>query len=181
MLLSSVNTFDYALDVVNNNKQNEIDIDKNTYKNLTQDETIEEVANSTALNFNNQDISNNPDDIKNINEVSRKKKAKVIDINNIFAFVVKILKWLSPLFVITIITFLLYTYLTVIKNIFPYWYKNFISYENHKMFYNICKYIIFFELLSTLFNHVLAIIIKPGSVQDLRNSKYYKEHSAYYF
>ena len=67
MLLSSVNTFDYALDVVNNNKQNEIDIDKNTYKNLTQDETIEKVANSTALNFNNQDISNNPDDISQLN------------------------------------------------------------------------------------------------------------------
>ena len=78
MLMSSVNTFDYALDVVNNNKQNEIDIDKNTYKNLTQDETIEEVANSTALNFNNQDISNNPNDIENINEVPRKKKLKLL-------------------------------------------------------------------------------------------------------
>ena len=33
MLLSSVNSIDYALDVVTNNKQNEIDIDKNTYKN----------------------------------------------------------------------------------------------------------------------------------------------------
>ena len=180
MLLGSVNTFDYALDVVNNNKQNEIDIDKNTYKNLTQDETIEKVANSTALNFNNQDISNNPDDIENINEVPRKKKAKVIDINNIFAFVVKILKWLSPLFVITIITFLLYTYLTVIKNIFPYWYKNFLSYEKHNIFYNIIKVLIFFELFLTLFNHILAVIIKPGNVSDLKKSKYYKTHTAYY-
>ena len=68
MLLSSVNSLDYALDVVTNNKQNEIDIDKNTYKNLNQDDNIEEVINSTALTFNNQEESNNIDNTsQNIN------------------------------------------------------------------------------------------------------------------
>ena len=183
MLLSSINTFNYALDVVTNNEQTELVMDKNTYKNLNQDENKEEeINNSTAINFNDitesSSIEENNND--NIDNTSKKKKEKKFDIDYIFVYVSKFLKFLGPLFCITIFTFLIYTYISVIKNIFPYWYKNFISYENHKMFYNIYKYIIFFELLSTLFNHVLAIIIKPGSVQDLKNSKYYKEHSAYY-
>jgi hypothetical protein len=185
MLLSSINTFNYALDVVTNNEQTELVMDKNTYKNLNQDENKEEeINNSTAINFNDitesTSIEENNNDNDNINNTSKKKKEKKFDIDYIFVYVSKFLKFLGPLFCITIFTFLIYTYISVIKNIFPYWYKNFISYENHKMFYNIYKYLIFFELLSTLFNHVLAIIIKPGSVQDLRNSKYYKEHSAYY-
>jgi len=185
MLLSSINTFNYALDVVTNNEQTELVIDKNTYKNLNQDENKEEeINNSTAINFNDitesTSIEENNNENNNIDNISKKKKEKKFDIDYIFVYVSKFLKFLGPLFCITIFTFLIYTYISVIKNIFPYWYKNFISYENHKMFYNIYKYIIFFELLSTLFNHVLAIIIKPGSVQDLRNSKYYKEHSAYY-
>ena len=185
MLLSSINTFNYALDVVTNNEQTELVMDKNTYKNLNQDENKEEeINNSTAINFNDitesTSVEENNNDNDNINNTSKKKKEKKFDIDYIFVYVSKFLKFLGPLFCITIFTFLIYTYISVIKNIFPYWYKNFISYENHKIFYNIYKYIIFFELLSTLFNHVLAIIIKPGSVQDLRNSKYYKEHSAYY-
>ena len=183
MLLSSINTFNYALDVVTNNEQTELVMDKNTYKNLNQDENKEEeINNSTAINFNDitesSSIEENNND--NLDNTSKKKKEKKFDIDYIFVYVSKFLKFLGPLFCITIFTFLIYTYISVIKNIFPYWYKNFISYENHKIFYNIYKYIIFFELLYTLFNHVLAIIIKPGSVQDLRNSKYYKEHSAYY-
>ena len=183
MLLSSINTFNYALDVVTNNEQTELVMDKNTYKNLNQDENKEEeINNSTAINFNDitESTSVEENNNDNINNTSKKKKEKKFDIDYIFVYVSKFLKFLGPLFCITIFTFLIYTYISVIKNIFPYWYKNFISYENHKMFYNIYKYIIFFELLSTLFNHVLAIIIKPGSVQDLKNSKYYKEHSAYY-
>ena len=183
MLLSSINTFNYALDVVTNNEQTELVMDKNTYKNLNQDENKEEVINnSTAINFNDitESTSVEENNNDNIDNTSKKKRGKKFDIDYIFVYVSKFLKFLGPLFCITIFTFLIYTYISVIKNIFPYWYKNFISYENHKMLYNIYKYIIFFELLSTLFNHVLAIIIKPGSVQDLRNSKYYKEHSAYY-
>ena len=178
MLLSSVNSFDYALDIMNNNKQNEVEIDKNTYKNLNTDENIEEVSNSTAINFDNQELSNSTDNNENINISRRRKKDKLFD--NIFDFSNKLLKFLSPLFVITILTFLIYTYLSILKNVFPFWYKNFMSYENHKIFYNTIKYLIFFELFLTLFNHIFATIIKPGSVFDLKSSKYYKSHTAYY-
>ena len=178
MLLSSVNSFDYALDIMNNNKQNEVEIDKNTYKNLNTDENIEEVNNSTAINFDNQELSNSTDNNENINISRRRKKDKLFD--NIFDFSNKLLKFLSPLFVITILTFLIYTYLSILKNVFPFWYKNFMSYENHKIFYTIFKYLIFFELFLALFNHIFATIIKPGSVFDLKSSKYYKSHTAYY-
>ena len=184
MLLSSVNSLDYALDVATNNKQSEIDIDKNQYKNLNQDDNIDEVQNSTAINFNEIPETNTSSNeiIKNENIYipNKKRNNKIFSINNIFSFVTKTLKFIGPLFCITILTFLLYTYISINKNIFPYWYNNFISYENHKIFYNIFKFLISFELFLTLFNDILAMIIKPGSVADLRNSKYYKTHSAYY-
>ena len=182
MLLSSVNSLDYALDIITNNKQNEIEIDKNTYKNLNQDENIEEINNSTAINFNEiTEISSSEENNNNdINITSKKKREKKFDIDIIFVYVSKFLKFLGPLFCITILTFLIYTYISVIKNIFPYWYKNFLSYEKHNIFYNIIKVLIFFELFLTLFNHILAVIIKPGNVSDLKKSKYYKTHTAYY-
>ena len=147
MLLSSINTFNYALDVVTNNEQTELVMDKNTYKNLNQDENKEEeINNSTAINFNDitESTSVEENNNDNINNTSKKKKEKKFDIDYIFVYVSKFLKFLGPLFCITIFTFLIYTYISVIKNIFPYWYKNFISYENHKMFYTIYKY--FFSL-----------------------------------
>ena len=182
MLLSSINSLDYALDVATNNKKNEIAIDKKEYQNLNQNENIEEVQNSTAINFNETSESS-PIEVnrnENFDITPRKKRKKCLSIDMIFYYVTKFLKFLGPLFCITILTFLIYTYISVIKNIFPYWYKNFISYENHKIFYNVIKYLIFFEFFLTLFNDVFAMIIKPGSVSDLRNSKYYKTHSAYY-
>ena len=182
MLLSSVNSIDYALDIVTNNKKNETDMDKSTYKNLNQDENIEEVSNSTAINFNNDLTESSQNDNNNenvyIKPPRRRKKKCTLDI--VFTYATNFLKFCGPLFCITIITFLIYTYISILKNIFPYWYKYFISYENHKIFYNIIKYLISFELFLTIINDLLAIIIKPGSVFDLKNSKYYKAHSAYY-
>ena len=80
MLLSSVNSLDYALDIITNNKQNEIEIDKNTYKNLNQDENIEEINNSTAINFNEiTEISSSEENNNNdINITSKKKREKKI-------------------------------------------------------------------------------------------------------
>ena len=182
MLLSSINSIDYALDVATNNKQNEIDLDKSSYKNLNQDENFELVTNSNAINFNNDssNTSNSIDNTQNLYIIPRRKKESLFSINNIFYFVTKTLKCIGPLFCITIITFLIYTYISIIKNIFPFWYKNFISYENHKLFYTVIKSLIFVELILSLFNNILAMLIKPGSVFDLKKSKYYKTHSAYY-
>ena len=72
MLLSSINSIDYALDVATNNKQNEIDLDKSSYKNLNQDENFELVTNSNAINFNNDSLQNskailNPENFPTLN------------------------------------------------------------------------------------------------------------------
>ena len=119
MLLSSVNSLDYALDVATNNKQSEIDIDidKNQYKNLNQDDNIDEVQNSTAINFNEIPETNTSSNeiIKNENIYipNKKRSNKIFSINNIFSFVTKTLKFIGPLFCITILTFLLYTLLKI--------------------------------------------------------------------
>ena len=102
MLLSSINTFNYALDVVTNNEQTELVMDKNTYKNLNQDENKEEeINNSTAINFNDitesTSIEENNND--NIDGTSKKKKEKKFDIDYIFVYVSKFLKFLGPYFV----------------------------------------------------------------------------------
>ena len=180
MLLSSINSLDYALDVVNNNKKNELEPENNSYKNLNQDDNIEEVQNSNAINFNENDIIN----INNSNEqeyiIPRRKKEKFCSINSLFRNITRCLKLIGPLFCIAIYTFLLYTYISIMKNIFPYWYKNYLNYENHKIFYSFWKFILSLEIFLTLFNFSLAIIIKPGTVSDLRNSQYYKTHNPYY-
>ena len=180
MLLSSINSLDYALDVVNNNKKNESEIQNNSYKNLNQDENIEEVPNSTAINFNENDIKN----VTNVNEeeyiIPRRKKEKACSINYLFRNLTNFFKFISPLFCLSIYTFLIYTYISIMKNIFPYWYKNYISYENHKIFYALLIFILSLEIFLTLINFTLAIIVKPGTVFDLKNSKYYKIHNPYY-
>ena len=179
MLLSSINSLDYALDVVNNNKKNELNLDSNAYQNLNQDENIEEVINSNALNLNETESNNN-----NINKeeyiIPRRRNKKGFSINCLFSYLTNFFKLIGPLFCLTIFTFLIYTYISIMKNIFPYWYKNYISYEKHQIFYFIFKFIISLELFLTLFNFSLAIIIKPGSVSDLKKSKYYKTHNPYY-
>ena len=98
----------------------------------------------------------------------------------IFKCTNKTFKFIGPLFAIVIITFLIYTYLSILKNIFPFWYMNFYPYESNKVFYILYKSILTIELFLALLNNILAIIIKPGSVNDIRNSKYYKTHSPYF-
>ena len=201
MLLNSVNPIDYVLDIAYNNKEKENDseidneVDKNTYKNLKQEEDMEEnISDSNALNFNESEkeeknnntynnYKKNDSKTEEHNQFFQPKtKSKLFNycIDKLFLNLTKFLKLIGPLFCITIITFLFYTYFSIIKNIFPYWQKNFLLYKNHQIFYEIYKTLVTIELFLTVINNILSIIVKPGSVQDLRNSKYYKSHSAYY-
>ncbi len=66
------------------------------------------------------------------------------------------------------------------KNILPYWQLNFFPYKSHKTLYTLINIIISIEMFHTLLNFFLATIIKPGSIDDIRKSKYYKTHSPYY-
>ena len=84
------------------------------------------------------------------------------------------------LFTNIINTFLIYTYLSLIKNVFPFWFKYIYSYESKKIFYIFYKSLITIELFYCMFNFILASIVKPGNIHDIRSSKYYKTHSPYY-
>ena len=88
-----------------------------------------------------------------------------------------ILILIGPLFSIVVNSFILYTYLSILKNVFPFWYENYYPYEKKKYFYMICKLFITIELIYSLFNNILAIIIKPGNIKDIRKSEYYKTHN----
>jgi palmitoyltransferase len=204
MLLNSVNPIDYVLDIAYNKKnENDTDIDKNTYKNLKQEEEEEEIIkDSNAINFTEKvrepshSINTNDDEdddyiIHNAqNETTEehnqfyqpRTKSKLFNciIDKLFLNLTKFLQLIGPLFCITIVTFIIYTYFSVLKNVFPYWYQNFLSYEDHKIFYIIFKTLMGIELFFTIFNNILSIIVKPGNVADLRKSKYYKTHSPYY-
>ena len=200
MLLNSVNPIDYVLDIAYNKKnENENDNEKNSYKNLKQEEEEEENINdSNAINFNESEkeshsvnydnnnnyiIHNNKSNTEEHNQFFQPRtKSKIFNyiIDKLFLNLTKFLKLIGPLFCITIITFLLYTYISILRHIFPYWYKYFLSYENHKIFYFFYKFLISLELLLSVFNNILSIITKPGNVTDLRKSKYYKTHNPYY-
>ena len=97
-----------------------------------------------------------------------------------FKYMNKILKFTGPLFSIIINTFFIYTYMSIIKNIFPFWYQYYFTYESNQIFYNIYKSIITIELFYCLFNNIFSLIIKPGNISDIHKSTYYKTHSPYY-
>ena len=98
----------------------------------------------------------------------------------LFNYINKFFKFIGPLFSIIINTFLIYTYFSLLKNVFPYWYVYYYPYESRKIFYNLYKSIMTIELCYTLFNNILALLVKPGNIKDIRNSKYYKTHSPYF-
>ena len=199
MLLNSVNPIDYVLDIAYNKKENENenenDNKEHSYKNLKQDEEEEEMLNnSNAINFNESEresptLTNSDNYInkeKNTEEHNQffepRTKSKLFNyiVDKLFLNLTKFLQLIGPLFCISIVTFLVYTYISIIKNIFPYWYTNFLPYEENKIFYFIYKSLISLAIFLSLFNYILAVIIKPGNISDLRKSKYYKTHSAYY-
>ena len=98
----------------------------------------------------------------------------------LFKYMNEFFKLIGPLFSIIINTFIIYTYFSILKNVFPFWYINYYPYESKKIFYIIYKSLITIELCYTIFNNILALLIKPGNVKDIRRSKYYKTHSPYY-
>ena len=101
-------------------------------------------------------------------------------IEKIYNSINKFLVLIGLLFPTLINSFILYTYLSFLKNVFPFWYENFYPYESKKYFYKIYELFITIELCYSLFNNILAIIIKPGNINDIRVSKYYRSHNPLY-
>ncbi len=77
---------------------------------------------------------------------------------------------IGPLFAFCLVTFVIAVANTAFNFIIPYWMKNF-----HVIFaflYLIALYLLF----SILFNYFLAVLVKPGSLADIRNGKYYRKN-----
>ena len=130
MLLNSVNPIDYVLDIVNGNKEkqneNDNDKDQNSYKNLKQEEEDETINDSNAIKFNelekdspfydSNNFNNRYTNIEEHNQIYHPRtKSKLFNyiVDKLFLCLPKFLKLIGPLFCLTIIIFLLYTYFSI--------------------------------------------------------------------
>lgn len=91
----------------------------------------------------------------------------------------KIVHLIGPFFVFALISFFCIAIITFIKVIVPFW----LHYKTMKvkliMVFVFCPlYLI--EYFYMVFNYIMVVIVKPGSIEDIRNSKKYKKKSPYY-
>lgn len=81
------------------------------------------------------------------------------------------LRIIGPLFAFCLVLFVIIVARTVFYLIIPYWNKNF-----HKIFGWVFFFIAIYLLFSILFNYFLAVLVKPGCVEDIRRSKFYRKN-----
>ena len=131
------------------------------------------------FNNNNQENSNK-NQIKNTNEneenfpfKTEEKKEKNSKIDFILHSMNYSLKLIGPFFSITIIYFIIFTYLNLLKTTIQIYSKK------NKIFSKILNFTFLTEIFYSLFNFILATIIKPGSIIDLKSSEFYKKNNAY--
>ena len=119
----------------------------------------------------------------------RKEKSLIKIIENIVEFIFdKFTKWLSfigPFFVNAFLCIFYLAYHSFLNNLIPYWSSRLYNYNSNKILYNFF-YIIICPLYSLLYfqmvlNYILAVIIKPGSIEDLKKSKKFKKKLNPYF
>ena len=143
-----------------------------------------------TMNYNNEDIpikiNNSSEEIK-LNQKKSEINTKINNqyqremsifekfISKTFKIMTNFLQLIGPLFTYTISLFLLYTYISIIKSIVPE-YKN----QNKILISKLISISTLIELFYILFNFFLATLIKPGSIIDIINSKYYKKNNPYF-
>ena len=110
-------------------------------------------------------------------------------LTNIVEFVFdKVTKWfviIGPLFINAFICFFIIGYHSFLNNLIPYWSSNFYYSYECKIFYYlflvvVCPLYTIFYFQLVLY-YVLTVIVKPGSVEDLKKStKFKKRINPYY-
>jgi hypothetical protein len=86
---------------------------------------------------------------------------------------------IGPFFSLAIISFISLVAYVFFKDILPYW----VDYtpNNFKFFTKFILTMIFLLLLINVFcNYMLAVLVRPGCVPDLKNSKFFQENDPYY-
>ena len=149
------------------------------------------VINPFDLIINNENIQKNPikNQIKNTQEneenlpfkteekndtILQPKIEKNSKIDLIIYLINYLIKLIGPIFSITIIYFILFTYLNLLKTIIPFFSKK------NKFLSKLLNFIFFIEIFYSLFNFILATIVKPGSIIDLKSSEFYKKNNPYF-
>jgi hypothetical protein len=127
-------------------------------------------------NSKKNDNENPNENTKNINSIEQEKKLKN---HSKFEYIVEylflkfssMLRIIGPLFAFCLIIFVIIVARTVFYLIIPYWMKNI-----HKIFGVIFFIMAIYLLFSILFNYLLAVLVKPGSLEDIKNSKFYRKN-----
>ena len=108
--------------------------------------------------------------------LNHKEKQEISE--NVLHFIEKIynnfVKYFSPIFTFSLINLVLFSFLLINKFLLHYWYINygFITYV-------ILNALFICQVFYVISNYILSCIIKPGTLEDLRNSKYFKKHNPY--
>ena len=154
MILSAINPFE----IIFNNYNNQKNSNKNQIKNTQENE-----ENLPFKTVEKKDAILQP----------KIKKIFHSKIDFILYSMNYILNLIGPFFSITIFYFIIFTYLMLLKTIIPYYSKK------NKFLTNLLNLIFLIEIFYSLFNFILATIIKPGSIIDLKSSEFYKKNNAY--
>ena len=155
MLLSAINPIDFITSL---NKENKKDKSKKTdSKDIDPTDNSSETTELTKTKIKKERLT---------------KFERSVD--TLFRFFTNCLQVIGPLFAISLICFILFTYISTLKCIIPFWRRKF-----GRWFTRPLQILQFIQVLYILFNYILATVVKPGSVSDIRNSTYYKTHSAY--
>ena len=154
MILSAIN----PLELIFNNYNNQKNSNKNQIKNTQENE-----ENLPFKTVEKKDAILQP----------KIKKIFHSKIDFILYSMNYILNLIGPFFSITIFYFIIFTYLMLLKTIIPYYSKK------NKFLTNLLNLIFLIEIFYSLFNFILATIIKPGSIIDLKSSEFYKKNNAY--
>lgn len=128
------------------------------------------------ISLNNTKDNNN--NTKGLSEIKTANDCKKLNSKN-FEGVIEFLflkfsgavKIIGPLFAFCLVMFVIVVSYTVFGFIIPYWMKHI----NH-IIGVLLFFLAIYLLLSILFNYFLAVLVKPGSLKDLRNSKYYRKN-----
>lgn len=125
-------------------------------------------------NPNQSQIPENPNNNSNQNNQNNQSK-KNFKFENLIEFLFlkfsSALRIIGPLFAFCLVVFVIVVARTVFYLIIPYWMKNI-----HQIFGLIFFFMGIYLLFSILFNYLLAVLVKPGSLDDIKRSKFYRRN-----
>lgn len=112
---------------------------------------------------------------KNVKKYREETNAEIV-IEFLYNHFSKGIKYIGPLFAFALVTFVFVVTHSFVNIILPYWEKKY-----GIVFSVFISLLCIFILFNILFNYFLALLVKPGSTKDIKNSKYYSEINPYFF